>query len=57
MINRLTGNQQYAVQEYNQSSRRLLFRAEYTKISHSLHNVWLWVLVFVPFCYRRKLLE
>jgi hypothetical protein len=26
------------------------FRAESSKISHSLHVVWLWVSVFVPIC-------
>lgn len=31
------------------------FRADYSKVSHSLHNVWLWVSVFVPICCRRKI--
>lgn len=31
------------------------FRAEYSKVSHSLHYVWLWVAVFVPICCRRKI--
>ena len=31
-------------------------RTECSKLSHSLHIVWLWISVFVPICRRRKLL-
>ena len=32
------------------------FRAECSEVSHSLHNVWLWVFVFVHICCWRKFL-
>jgi hypothetical protein len=32
------------------------FRAECPKVSHSMHDVWLWVSVFVPIGCRRKIL-
>ena len=35
---------------------RDLMEASHSKVSQSLHIVWLWVSVFVPICYRRKLL-
>lgn len=31
------------------------YRAECSKVSHSLHSVWLWVSAFVPNCCRRRL--
>lgn len=30
------------------------FMAEGSKVSHSLHSVWLWVSAFAPICCRRK---
>ena len=39
-----------------ESDGNIPFKAECSKSSHSLLNVWLWVLdVFAPLCYRRKL--
>jgi hypothetical protein len=32
------------------------FRAECSKVCHSLHTIWLWVSMFVLICFRRKLL-
>ena len=34
----------------------VLFRYDCSMVSRSLHIVWLWVSVFVPICYRTKLL-
>jgi hypothetical protein len=32
------------------------FRSEWSKVSNSLNNVWLWISFFVPICCKRKLL-
>lgn len=32
----------------------LQFRKEYCKVSHSPHNVWLCVFIFICICFRRK---
>jgi hypothetical protein len=36
--------------------RDIPFRAECSKVSHSLHIIWLWVSIFIPIYCRRKLL-
>lgn len=35
---------------------RHTFRLECSSVSHFLHCVWMWVSMFVPMCYRGKLL-
>jgi hypothetical protein len=34
----------------------ILFRAKYSKVSHFLHIVWLYISLFVPICFRKKMI-